>query len=172
MELLIPGLILVGLMIWASTRIKKSAAAAFDAETVDTDQFVIRKPEGFLHVLNDDTGLAFRAYSKEFGKVGNKDVRRATIEIEKHADTNLETLRRKLESEAENVEAFDPYVDAGEKAAFMISNSIVDGGEYLIARKLVTRGNCVWEGRESVLSEADKEAEFLTESALNSFQVK
>ncbi len=54
----------------------------------------------------------------------------------------------------------------------MISNSIVDGGEYLIARKLVTRGNCVWEGRESVLSEADKEAEFLTESALNSFQVK
>ena len=67
MELLIPGLILVALMVWASTRIKKNAAAAFDAEVIETESFSIRKPEGFLHVLNDDSGLAFRSYSKDFG---------------------------------------------------------------------------------------------------------
>ena len=32
MELLIPGLILVALMVYASTKIKKAAAAAFEPE--------------------------------------------------------------------------------------------------------------------------------------------
>src|SRR5687767_8261126 len=52
MELLIPGLILVALMVYASTRIKRTAAAAFDRETVDTEDFIIQKPEGFLHNLH------------------------------------------------------------------------------------------------------------------------
>lgn len=172
MELLVPGLILVALMVWASTRIKKNAAAAFDAEMVETGDFSIRKPEGFLHVLNDDSGLAFRSYSKAFGKVGIKELRKATIEIEKHADTDIEALRRKREAESAFVEAYDPYIDAGEKAAFMISKYVADGGEYLIARKLVTRGSAVWEARESVLSEGDPKTDLMTESALNSFQVK
>lgn len=67
MEILILGLILVAFMVYASTRIKRSAAQAFDAETVETDQFVIQKPEGFLNVINGDPQYAFEAYSKEFG---------------------------------------------------------------------------------------------------------
>ncbi len=92
MELLIPGLILVAFMVWASTRIKKNAAAAFDAEIVQTDEFSIRKPEGFLHVLNDSSGLAFRAYSQPFGKIGNREVRRATIEVEAHPNSNIDEV--------------------------------------------------------------------------------
>jgi len=171
MELLIPGLILVALMIWASTRIKKNAAAAFDAETVDTEQFVIRKPEGFLHVLNDDSGLAFRSYSKEFGKVGNKDVRRATIEIEKHADTKLDTLKTQVET-AEEIESFEAYKDADEKAAWMYSKNIVDGGEYKVIRKLVTRGNTVWEVRGAVLMDDQDDVSQEIEAVLESAQVK
>lgn len=67
MEILFVGLILVALMVYASTRIKRSAAAAFDPETVETDEFVIQKPEGFLNVVGGDEKYAFEAYSKEFG---------------------------------------------------------------------------------------------------------
>jgi hypothetical protein len=68
MELLIPGLILVALMVYASTRIKRSAAEAFEPETVETDDFVIQKPEGFLHNLNAGRDVLFEAYSKDFSK--------------------------------------------------------------------------------------------------------
>lgn len=170
MELLIPGLILVAFMVWASTRIKKNAAAAFDAETVETDEFSIRKPEGFLHVLNDKSGLAFRSYSKQFGKVGNREVRKATIEIEKHEDSDIDALRTEIELGSESTDSFETYLDGGEKAAWMFTKSIINGGEYSVIRKLVTRGSTVWEGRESVLSETEED--LVTEPALNSFQVK
>jgi hypothetical protein len=81
MELLIPGLILVGLMVYASTRIKRSAARAFEAETVETDEFVIQKPDGFLNVLNGDPQFAFEAYSKDYGTGNDRDVRAATAKL-------------------------------------------------------------------------------------------
>ena len=79
--ILIPGLLLVALMVWASTRIKKTAAAAFDAETVETDDFVIQKPDGFLNVINGDPKYAFEAYSKEFGGAGAEDFRQGRINL-------------------------------------------------------------------------------------------
>lgn len=172
MELLIPGLILVALMAWASTRIKKNAAAAFDAETVDTEQFVIRKPDGFLHVLNDSSGLAFRSYSKEFGKVGKKDVRRATIEIELHTGTNLNAVKDTIEAQAEKIMSFETYLDAEEKAAWLTTNHIIDGGEFDVSYKLVERGADVWETRGTVLAEYREEMAERIEAALDSVQVK
>ncbi len=81
MEILIPGLILVALMVYASTRIKKSAALAYEAETVETDDFIIHKPAGFLNVINGDPHYAFEAYSKEFGPEGAEEIRRATATL-------------------------------------------------------------------------------------------
>lgn len=81
MELLIPGLILVALMIYASTRIKRSAAQAFEAETIETEEFVIQKPEGFLNVIGGEERYAFEAYSKEFGGPGADEHRQATATL-------------------------------------------------------------------------------------------
>ncbi len=81
MELLIPGLILVALMVYASTRIKRSAARAFEAETVETDDFVIQKPDGFLNVINGDSKFAFESYSKDFGGGGSGNIRMATVTV-------------------------------------------------------------------------------------------
>lgn len=81
MELLIPGLILVALMVYASTRIRRSAARAFEAETIETDEFVIQKPEGFLNVIGGDERYAFEAYSKEFGGEGAEEIRQATVKV-------------------------------------------------------------------------------------------
>lgn len=172
MELLIPGLILVAFMVWASTRIKKNAAAAFDAEIVRTDEFSIRKPEGFLHVLNDSSGLAFRAYSKEFGKIGNREVRRATIEVEEHPDTKIDQVKRTIEGISESIELFEAYQDGGERAARLASTQVVDGGQYHVVRKLVTRGGKVVELRGMVLSDHRDEFIDALESASDSFKVK
>lgn len=172
MELLVPGLILVALMVWASTRIKKNAAAAFDAETVDNEFFVIRKPEGFLHVLNDPSGLAFRSYSKEFGKVGDRDVRKATIEIERNVGTTVDEMKEGIETSAESISSFEAYLDGGEKAAWLITTEVLDGGEYEISRKLITRGADVWAARGAVLTDHREELAEVIETALDSVRIK
>jgi hypothetical protein len=83
MEILIPGLILVALMVYVSTKIKKNAVDAFAEETITTDDFILVKPDGFLHNLNGDPALLFEAYSKDFGTGDDQDVRQATIEMRK-----------------------------------------------------------------------------------------
>jgi len=91
MELLIPGLLLVALMVWASTRIKKIAASAFDRETIETEEFVIQKPEGFLHNLNGDPKYIFEAYSREYSKANDK-LRAGTATITRIENTTLEAV--------------------------------------------------------------------------------
>lgn len=79
MELLIPGLLLVALMVYVSTRIKKQAAKAYERETVIGDGFSIVKPEGFISPA-DIGELAFAAYAKEFGSGECDNIRRASAE--------------------------------------------------------------------------------------------
>src|SRR5687768_214257 len=81
MELLIPGLILVALMVYVSTRIKKSAARAYEVETVDTPEFHIEKPDGMLNPLNDQSPYAFEAYSRDFGRDGNGNIRQLAADL-------------------------------------------------------------------------------------------
>ena len=153
MEFLIPGLILVAIMAWASTRIKRNASAAFEAEQVETEYFVIEKPEGFLHVLNDKSGLLFRAYSKEFGKVGRSDLRQATIELERHIRTGIDSVMSGVKEASESFETENNYKDAGERAATARTVSVRDGAEYETLHKFVTRGDDVIEARGAMLSE-------------------
>lgn len=91
MEILIVGLIVVALMVYASTRIKRNAAAAFESETIETDEFVIKKPEGFLHNLNGDPAFIFETYSKGFSEEQPK-MRSGTASITKRDDIGLDAL--------------------------------------------------------------------------------
>lgn len=101
MELLIPGLILVALMVYASTKIKKRAAAAFEPEFIETDTYTLEKPEGFLHVIGDP-GHEFIAYSKEFGVGDDARHRQATIEIDVFSNDDLETVCEAISASADS----------------------------------------------------------------------
>jgi hypothetical protein len=90
MELLIPGLILVALMVYASTRIKRIAAEAFEPETVETDDFTLEKPEGLLNVINRDPSLAFQAYSRDFGVDEAAEFRAVRAEIRVYENRSLD----------------------------------------------------------------------------------
>ena len=153
MEILIPGLILVALMVWLSTRIKRNAAAAFDAERIETEDLIVEKPEGFLHVLNDDSGLLFRAYSKDFGMVGRRDMRQATIEVERHRGSTLDDAVAAAKGVAETFTSETSYTEDGERAVDARSTRIRDGGEFETVHKFVTRGSDVIEARGAVLTE-------------------
>ena len=99
MELLIPGLILVALMVYASTKIKKNAAKAYEAESIETAEFSITKPHGFLHPLNGETEYAFEAYSKEFGQDHAEQFRQASAELLVFVDANFEEQRDEISRE-------------------------------------------------------------------------
>lgn len=95
MEILIVGLIVVALMAYASTKIKKRAAEAYDAEMVVTDRYSLLKPEGFLHVVGG-TRHEFEAYSKEYGDADEAHLRKATIEVDVIRDTDLKGAVQRL----------------------------------------------------------------------------
>ena len=172
MEILVPGLILVALMVWLSTRIKRNAAAAFDAERIETEELIVDKPEGFLHVLNDDSGLLFRAYSREFGNVGNRDVRRATIEVERHKRASLDEVLTASKSISETLSADPAYIEGGEKAVNARSTRIRDGGEFEIVHKFITHGPDVIEARGAVLTEHSDDHIGDIEGAIGTIRVR
>lgn len=84
MEIFFIGIIIVALMVYTSTKIKRSAAQAFERETIETDEFTIFKPEGFINPTNEDSPFAFEAYTKLFGEKAAKDYR--------HAQANLRII--------------------------------------------------------------------------------
>jgi hypothetical protein len=110
MELLIPGLILVALMVYASTRIKRTAAAAFEAETVETGEFVIQKPDGFLNNLNGDPQYIFEAYSKDFS-AEFPTLRVGTATIIKIDGSGLDEAAAEILSQGTVVDDFNEVID-------------------------------------------------------------
>lgn len=85
-------------MIFVSTKIKKSAANAFEREVIERENFKLVKPKGFISPLNDDSEFAFEAYTKEFGKNDAEEFRQAQIDLVLTSDSNfpaaIENIRK------------------------------------------------------------------------------
>jgi hypothetical protein len=150
--ILIPGLILVALMAYASTRIKKTAAAAYDAETVETDEFIIQKPEGFLHNLNGDPKYIFEAYSKDLSQVNDK-FRVGTVTISRVENASLDALADEL---VQGGHVFDDETQKiGEhRYRFLASNRIIDDLKTEISYKLAERSGRVYKLEITALEES------------------
>ena len=89
MEILIVGIAVVILMAYVSTRIKKSAASAFGRENIDTPEFSLVKPEGFLNPVDYTEKTPFEAYTREVGE-------RAAGRARRHARTSAAADARKV----------------------------------------------------------------------------
>lgn len=68
MEILIVGVIVVAIMAYVSTKIKKAASEAYEQENAETEYFRIIKPESFIIPIKDKSEFAFEAYSKDYGE--------------------------------------------------------------------------------------------------------
>lgn len=172
LSILIPGLLLVAFMAWASTRIKRRASEAFEEETIENDLFTIKKPEGYLHVLNDDSGKAFRGYSRETATVNGKDIKQATIEIEVYRDYSLEDLVKTIKQKSESISEKNAYLDGGEKAMSLTAVRIDGEGEFQDKFKLVTRGNDIIAARTSILTDNLEDHSGKLEAMLDHLYIK
>ncbi len=92
MEILIVGVLLVAFMVFVSTKIKKSAASAFERETIEKEDFRLAKPEGFISPINENSDFAFEAYTKEFGKNDADEFRQAWANLIVISDSSFETV--------------------------------------------------------------------------------
>jgi len=170
MEILIAGVILVAFMAYASTRIKRTAAKAFEAETVETDQFVIQKPDGFLNVINGDPQFAFEAYSKEFGTGDAAPLRMGTATI-KISDSGIDQAVAIKGSGTDISSDINEVVS--EKHYRLIEGKRVNKEtELRVLYKIAESSGQVFILEITTLSEASDEFSHKTESMLDSFEIK
>jgi hypothetical protein len=167
MELLIPGLLLVALMVWASTKIKKHAADAFEAELIESENYSLQKPDGFLHVLGDEEH-ELSAYSKEFGKGDHTGIRQGTIEIDVYRGGNLKGVRDAVIDSAERADVTNETRRVCELNTDESANEIAVNAFY----KIVATDASVYRLRFAVLPEYKDEYLRRIEDTLDSFDIK
>lgn len=167
MEILIVGIIIVALMVYASTKLKKYTAAQFEREEIDTENFSLVKPEGFLHVLNDESKNDFYAYSKEFGKAEAEEMRQAEIFIESFADRTLADVCEGIKTSAEKIVYFE---DEG-KECLIETEKTVEEIEVSEIYKIV-EGERIYQLKISVLKNFREDYEERIETISDSFRVK
>ncbi len=102
MEILIIGGLLVALMAYLSTKIKKEAQRAYEREIFETKEFKIIKPDEFIIPLKEESEFAFEAHSKDFGEDEAEDFSQcwAVIKQKDGIESDPETFEsEKIEKE-------------------------------------------------------------------------
>lgn len=171
MEFLIPGLILVALMVYASTKIKRSAAAAFEAEKIETDDFCVEKPEGFLNVLNLDPSLKLDVYSKDFGTGDAAGFRAARFEVRAYRQRKLAQISAAI-AETVKVNSKLPEIIDGRRYLVLECESVEKEVNFRELYKLTEKNGDVFELKLKMLADADAELSGKAELMFASFAVK
>ena len=169
--ILIPGLILVGLMIWASTRIKRNAAMAFEREVIEAPDYSLTKPEGFLSIIDPPDGLLFSAYSKDFGRNESERFRRASAELRRLPDTQLPEVVKQAASDAAEIISEQTGVIGGRKCANIVVERLEQGVPLESHYKLVAGPGSVYQLVVNVLPEHKEEWQPKIDEILSSFSL-
>lgn len=172
MEILIIGGFIVVLMVVISTRIKKSAARAYEEENVETEEYKIYKPDGFIHPLNDD--YPFEANSKEHGKNEASKFRQARAVLRVVANSDFKTVCENAKKSAGKI-TLKKYVEnapAGQRIFLLEGEAIEDTVKIATFWKIVESNRKVYELKAAVVENyADEFADKLR-AMLESFAVK
>lgn len=169
MEILIPGLILVGFMVWASTRIKRNAARAFEPEEIVTDEFTITKPEGYLAPVDPRDDLLFWAYSKEFGRDEAERVRRSTVGVSRFSGGYFDEICERAKIESVAVVSEQRGVIAERRCATIVVERSCDGVPVEASLKILNGESAVYQLTVTVLPEYRSELQTAVDTLLSSF---
>lgn len=171
MEILIPGLVLVGFMVWASTRIKRNAARAFDRERIETPDYTLVKPEGFLAPVDPADGTLFSAYSKDFGRGENEKFRQATLELRRYDDTAADELIDRITADAAEIAEQQTGIIDGRKCATIVAERAEDGVALESHYRLVSAPDAVYQLTANILPEHKDDLQQRIDEYLNSFSL-
>jgi hypothetical protein len=168
MELLIPGLILVALMVYVSTRIKKSAAKAYEAEQIDTDDYSITKPEGLLTPIDDGSPYAFQAYSKDFGPPPNERLRQITAELRILDGVEPASIVGELKESADKIVS----ENSNDGTSILETSEVVEETEVDAFYKIIKKHGRVFSLRIQSVKEPSEDDRRRIERMLESFRAK
>lgn len=171
MELLIPGLLLVALMVYASTRIKRVAAEAFEPESIESTDFALEKPEGFLNVVSPAGGLSLQIYSKDYGINEASDFRAARGEIRIYEKRTLKFAATAIR-ESTTVTSEVPEIIDGRKYIVVEAESVEKGIGFREMYKLAEKDGSVVELKITALEKINEELSKKIDAILASFILK
>lgn len=176
MEILIFGGIVVLLMVVISTQIKKSAARAFEREIIETEDFSIVKPEGFMSPLRESSKYLFEAYSKDFGDRDERNIWKAQAYLSVLDDSNFAAACEAAKLQAGEIlsEKTSDNAAADEKSYLLESEKIEEDAAFYEFRQIVESRSRhkIYELRIAVLKAFRDEYSDKTSELLNSFHLK
>lgn len=171
LAILIPGLIIVALMVWASTRIKRMAAAAFESETIETDDFIIQKPDGFLNNLNGDPKYAFETYSKEFG-IEATNIRQGRVRLKVTEHAKIDRIIAGFEDEGNEIVDDVTEVIGGTRYRLIDAKRDENGHDVCVTYKIGEKDSRVFTLEAIRLAETSDEFTRKIEAFSDSFELK
>lgn len=168
MEILFVGIAIVALMAYVSTKIKKSAADAYLPETINAPEFTLVKPEGFLNPIDAKEGLAFYAYSKDYGVEDSAKFRHSEIRIRIYKSVNLKEIVKNLKNLADKTVS-----EKNENDALLLKTENSEEKVYLEKdHKFVSKNGKIYELEFKTLQENKEDyAERIAET-FKSFKIK
>lgn len=158
-------------MVYASTKIKKTAAAAFEPETIETDEFVVEKPEGFLNVLNHDPALDLDMYSRDFGVENTANIKQARVEMRHYRVCTMNEAIKMIKENA-TIKSDIAEIINERKYRLVEAERIEKGIGYREIYKLTESGPDVFELKAIVLEDASDEISQKADGIVLSFIVK
>jgi hypothetical protein len=172
MEILIVGVIVVALMAYASTRIKRSAAAAFGAETIDKADYSVEKPEDFLNVVNGEPKYAFEAYSKYYGEDDAARFRQANAYLTIHESKTIDDVIADIKSSGDEITDDISEVVGSTHYRLIEAKRRKDGVNFRVFYKLAAMDDRVYVFQIVRLAGTADEFTNKTDAFINSFELK
>lgn len=165
MEFLIFGILFIVLLVFISSRIRRVTGQAFEPETIETKDFFILKPEGFIQPVNEKSDYSFEIYSREYGKKEAGSFRQAHAGVLIHSDFKLDENAQKIPAE---------NVPEGQEIYYLESEKTENEVTVQTIRKIVevpAKGR-VFELKISALKEHKEDFLRRINEMLDSFRVK
>lgn len=164
------------IMIVVSTRIKKSAARAFEREIIETADFKVVKPEGLMHPIRDASEYEFEAYSKDFGDEGERNVWQAQVFLTVSADSNFAAFCESAKRQSDVILSEKTFEDApgGEKICLLESEKTEEEIEFYERRKIVEsrRQRKIYDLRITILKSFREAYSGKVDELINNFSLK
>jgi hypothetical protein len=174
MEILIIGGAVVALMVYVSTRIKKSAASAFEEETIEGAEFSLVKPDGFLSPIREESEYAFEAFSKDFGVSDEAErFRQVSATLKKLAGSSLAQACGAARDSVDRVVAEEiNEADGGINVFTLDGEKSENGVESVVRHKIVEKDGRIFDLEVSALRDHEADYTDRIDRLLDSFRVK
>ncbi len=169
MEILIIGVFVVALMIYTSTKIKKSAAEAYQEEIVETDEFSLVKPEGFLNPIRRESEFAFESYSKDYGEDDAETIRQGMMTVKVFTNQKFGKVCKLARQSVDKVSS-EENID--NRTFWLTGEKTEKDVDTKIHHKIIANNQKIFDLKITILAKVEADYSERIEKTLESFRVK